>query len=365
MQNIYATDVFNRRSNGVKGSIKLFDVFGISINVHITFFLLLFLALSGGIKWIFLIIGVFFFVTVHELCHSLMARRYGIIVREITLLPIGGVSAMTRMPEKPSQEFMISIAGPLSNILVLVIFFYPMRYLVGDAVLFHPFSTLTWKHTFAYVYWINLMLAGFNLLPAFPMDGGRILRSVLAAWLGYRKATKIAVIFGHLFALAFAYFGIVRFNLILILIAVFIYMAASNEEAQVDVKETLKKFRVRDILPRDLVTIPSDVSLAKILELIFHSHQEDFPVVNGGAMVGFVTRQDIMVGMHSFGMDKTVGEVMRTTFPKVKENDSLVKAQGIMHERQIGAIPVMRDDKVIGIVTLEDISKVYAMASRS
>jgi Zn-dependent protease len=348
----------------MKGSIKLFEIFGISINIHITFFLLLLLVLSGGIKWVFLVIAVFFFVTLHELCHSLMAKRFGITVREITLFPIGGISSMTKMPEKPSQEFFISIVGPLSNIAVIVILFYPMKYLVGDEVLFHPLSTMTWKLTFAYVYWINLMLAGFNLLPAFPMDGGRILRAILAVKLGYQKATKIAVTFGHLFALAFAYFGIVRFNIILIVIAVFIYTAASNEEAQVDVKEALKKFRVRDILPRDLITLPSDTTLAKVLELIFHSHQEDFPVVDGGEMVGFLTRQDIMINIHNFGMEKRVGDVMRKSFPKVKETDPLTKAQALMHERLMGALPVMKDDKVVGVITLEDIGRVYAMVSQ-
>lgn len=348
----------------MRGSIKLFEVFGISINIHITFFLLLLLVLSGGIKWIFLVIAVFFFVTVHELCHSLMAKRFGINVREITLLPIGGVSSMTKMPEKPSQEFLISIAGPLSNIVVIIVFFFPMKYLLGSDILFHPLSTATWKLTFAYIYWINLMLAGFNLLPAFPMDGGRVLRSLLATKLGYQKATKIAVTFGHLFALAFAYFGIVRYNIILIIIAIFIYTAASNEGAQVDLKETLKKFRVRDILPREFLTLPSDTTLAKVLELVFHSHQEDFPVVDGGELVGFITRQDLMMNIHNFGMEKRVGDVMRTNFPKVKDSDLLTKAQAVMHERQIAALPVMRDDKVIGIVTLEDIGRVYAMVSQ-
>src|SRR3989338_3961197 len=127
----------------MRGSIKLFTIFGISINIHITFFLLLLLVLPGGIKWIFIVLGIFTFVTIHELCHSLVARHFGIAVREITLLPIGGVSSMAKMPEKPSQEFLISIAGPLSNILIIVIFFFPLKYLLGTGVLFHPLSTST------------------------------------------------------------------------------------------------------------------------------------------------------------------------------------------------------------------------------
>ena len=229
----------------MRGSIKLFNIFGISINIHITFLLLLVFFLSGGIKWLVLMIGVFCFVTLHEVCHSLAARHYGIEVREITLLPIGGIASMSSMPEKPAQEFFISVAGPLFNLAVIVIFYNPMKSLLGTGVLFHrPLSTATWPLTLAYLYWINLMLAAFNLIPAFPMDGGRVLRSLLAGRIGYGRATKFAVGLGHIFAVGFAYFGIVNFNIVLVAIAIFIYTAASNEGRQVDVREALKKFKI-------------------------------------------------------------------------------------------------------------------------
>lgn len=348
----------------MKGSIRLFTIFGISVNVHITFLFLLLLVLPGGIRWVFVVSSIFFFVTIHELCHSLVAKYFGINVREITLLPIGGVSSMTKMPEKPSQELLISLAGPLSNIVIILVFFLPLKYLLGPSVLFHPLSTLTWPLAFAYIYWINLMLAGFNLLPAFPMDGGRVLRALLATRLSYQKATRIAVNFGQVFALIFAYFGIVRFNIMLIIIAIFIYTAASSEELQVDIKETLKKFKIRDILPRDFLTINGETTLAKVLELIFHSHQEDFPVVENSSLVGFVTRQDIMISIHRFGMDKAVREIMRKDFPKAKDTDSLIKVQSIIQESGVGAMPVLKDGEVVGVITLEDIGRVYAMVSQ-
>ncbi len=353
----------------MRGSIKLFEVFGIAIKIHVTFLLLLLLVLPGGVKWLFVIVAVFFFVTVHEICHSLVARRFGIKVLEITLLPIGGVASMTKIPEKPSQEFFIAIAGPLSNIAVMIILFYPLKILLGGAVLLDflytgRLSTATWPLTFAYVYWINLFLAGFNLLPAFPMDGGRILRSVLAAKLGHHKATRIAVNFGHLFALIFVYFGIMRGNLILILIAVFIYMSASNEELHADVKETLKKFKVRDILPPDCITLTGDTTLKKVLEFVFHSHQEDFPIVDNGVLVGFVTRQDIIANVHKRGTDGMVKDIMRVKFPKVKDTDMLVKVQGIMEESRMRALPVTKESGGLGVVTYEDIGRVYSMVSQ-
>lgn len=349
----------------MKGSIRLFRLFGISINIHITFLLLLIFFLAGGIKWLVLLLGVFCFVTLHELCHSLVAKSYGIQVREITLLPIGGIASMSAMPEKPRQEFFISIAGPLFNLIVVAVFYLPMKQLLGPEVLFYrPFSTATWPLTISYLYWINLILAVFNLIPAFPMDGGRVLRSLLAQKMGYQKATKVAVNLGHIFALIFVYFGIVGFNIILIAIAIFIYMAASNEELQVDLKETLKKFSVKDILSPDFFTVNPDTALSKVLELIFHSHQEDFPVVEGERAVGFVTKYDIVAGMQRLGAQAMVRDVMRTDFPKLSDTDLLTDVQKIMGENGIGALPVFKDGKIAGVVTLEDIGRVYSLASQ-
>lgn len=347
----------------MRGSFRLFQIFGISINLHVTFFLLLLLYLAAGVRAFVLIIGIFIAVTIHELCHALVAQRFGIKVREITLLPIGGLASMSKMPERPSQEFLIALAGPLSNIGLLVVFYVPLRLLLGEEVLFHPLSIATWPLTVSYIYWVNLVLALFNLIPAFPMDGGRILRALLARRMDYRRATKIAVNFGHVFALIFAYLGIVRGNLILIAIAIFIYMAASGEGLQVDVKQTLKKFRIRDILPREILTVKPDATLANVLELIYHSHQEDFPVVDGAKLVGFLVRQDIMTNVHQFGVSRAVADVMRKAFPHLSEHDTLMKAQSVMQAHQVRALPVMRGKEPVGVITLEDIAKLYSMVS--
>ncbi|MBI5124534.1 MAG: CBS domain-containing protein, partial [Candidatus Omnitrophica bacterium] len=132
----------------------------------------------------------------------------------------------------------------------------------------------------------------------------------------------------------------------------------------VDIKETLKRFRVRDILPRDFFTIEGSATLAKVLELIFHSHQEDFPVIEGASIIGFITRQDIMTNIHSFGVDKTVRDIMRKSFPKVKDTDSLINVQNIMMEKGMRALPVMKDDRIAGVITLEDIGRIYSMTSQ-
>ncbi|UCD54919.1 MAG: site-2 protease family protein [Candidatus Omnitrophota bacterium] len=348
----------------MRGSIRLFKVADISINIHITFFLLLLLFLNMGVKWLFLIVAIFFFVTLHELSHSLVAKKFGIRVKEITLLPIGGVASMTKMPDKPYQEFLISLAGPMLNIAVVIIFFLPLYYILGPEVLFHPLSVKTFPLTIAHIYWINLILAIFNLIPAFPMDGGRIVRALLAGKLGYQKATKIAVNFGHIFALLFGYIGLINGHILLIIIAVFIYMAASSEELQVDLRETLKKFTIKDIVPSQFLTLQKEATLSKVLELMFHSHQEDFPVIEGGRMVGFITRSDIINGIHQHGVSANVSLVMKKDFPVLQERDHLDKVQNIMQENNIKALPVVRDDSVIGVVTIEDVTRVYSLMSK-
>jgi Zn-dependent protease/predicted transcriptional regulator len=349
----------------MRGSIRLFRVFGISVNIHVTFFLLLMLFLSGGIKWLALLIGVFFFVTLHELCHSLVAKSYHIEVREITLLPIGGVASMSSMPEKPRQEFFISAAGPLFNLIVVAVFYAPLKYLLGEQVLFYrPLSTATWPLTFAYMYWINLILAVFNLIPAFPMDGGRILRSLLAEKIGYVRATRISVNLGHIFALIFAYFGITGFNLILITIAIFIYVAASNEELHVALRETLKKFTVRDVLSADFLTLCADTPLGSVTGLMLRSRQQDFPVIEGAKLAGFVTRYDIISGVNSLGSRAEVRSVMRPVFPSVLETDTLADVQKKMEAASVTALPVVKDGGVIGMITADDIGRIYSIASQ-
>jgi len=344
----------------MRGSFRLLKAFDIDINIHITFLILPFLFLYYGLRGLFFILFVFLCVTLHELTHSLVARRFGITVKEITLLPIGGLASMTSYPEKPSQEFLISISGPIFNIVFASILYFPITFFYGKKILFSP-SLMSWPQTIAQCFWVNLVLAGFNLLPAFPMDGGRVLRSLLARKLDYRKATSIAVNIGHIFAILFGYFGLIHGHIFLILIAFFIYMAASAEETQVDVRETIKNFRVRDVLPREFLTLQSDTPLRRVLEVVFHSHQEDFPVMDNGKLVGLLTRADIIMNIHQHGEENVIKDIMRTDFPTVSPEDFLSDVQKIMEESHLKALPVIKNKKPLGVITLEDISRVYSV----
>ncbi|MBN2096954.1 MAG: site-2 protease family protein [Candidatus Omnitrophica bacterium] len=358
----------------MKASVKIFELFGISIRVHILFFLLpLFVFYSlliqfndyvYGLRGVLLILLVFCCVTFHELCHSLQARHFGVKVDQIILLPIGGVAAMQSIPDEPGEEFKISIAGPLFNITLALVLFLPLYFILGRENLFDP-GLESWPQTFAYAFWINPILAIFNLLPAFPMDGGRVLRSFLARKMDYAKATRIAVGFGHTFAVLFGFLGLLSTppNIILVIIAFFIFIAASQEGMQVELRFTLGKFLVKDVLPEQFISVTSLTPLSEVLAFTLHSHQEDFPVVDKGKLVGLLTRADVFSAMHRFGIQALVQDVMRRDFPTVGLNEPLIKAQRLMEQWQIKAIVVLNQQKVAGVVSLEDLSRIYLLMS--
>lgn len=343
--------------------IKLFTIFGISIEMHISFLILpLIFGFAAGIKGVVLILGVFTLVTLHELCHSLVARRFGVRVQKIVLLPVGGVASMGSLPEKPSQELKIALAGPLFNITLAAILTYPTYYLLGHTIFF-SMNVSSWLNVVAYLYWLNIILAIFNLMPAFPMDGGRALRAILAMMMPFQKATKIAVSLGYAFLFLFAAWGIMYRNFWLVIIALFLYIGATQEASQVDIKETLKKLKVKDILPEKFISVTSDTKLSKILEMIFHSHQEDFAVIDNGILVGILTRADIISAVHQHGVEKAAGEIMIKSFPSASPSDSLTKVHRIMEESQLKAIPIKEAGRFLGLISTEDIARIYALMS--
>jgi len=354
----------------MRGSSRLFSFKGIEIKIHFTFlFLFLFVAykfarhelesggtaFAGAIKGIFLISFVFLCVIAHEICHSLTARRYGIKVRDITLLPIGGVASLSGFPKNPHEELAISIAGPLFNFVVAFVLGIPLLLYLGWERLWS--GGTGFPEILAYAFWVNVMLGVFNLLPAFPMDGGRALRAFLAGRMDYQRATHIATQFGQFFAFIFAIVGF-KYNPILFLIGLFIFFGASQEETAVQIRTVLKRFRVRDILSPETRTVSPNDTLESILEIMFHHHQEDFPVVDEGELVGFLSRKEILVGLRS-GRDGIVGDIMRKDFLIVTPSESLVDVQVKFREKGVKALPVMEGGRVAGVVTLEDISKIY------
>ncbi|MBI4353471.1 MAG: site-2 protease family protein [Candidatus Omnitrophica bacterium] len=230
-------------------AFRLFRIFEIDIKIHVSFFLLpLFFGFfysahygwAVGLRAACLVFLVFACILAHELAHSLKAKKLGIAVPEITLYLIGGVASMQSIPREPWKEFWISVVGPLFNFVLALVLFFPLYWTIGKENLFSP-GLASWPQMLANVFWINPILAVFNLIPAFPMDGGRILRSLLAVRMNYLKATQISAFLGRLFAILFLFMGIWMRHWMLILIALFIYFSASGEERRVWYEESHRR----------------------------------------------------------------------------------------------------------------------------
>ncbi len=357
-------------------SIKLFTIFGITIKVHITFVLLpAFIGFSllytdgpmAALRGVILVLIIFCFVTFHELSHSLVAKKFNIKVKDITLLPIGGVASMQGTPEEPKQEFLMAIAGPLFNLVLAALLVYPIYLIIGEGLRGMSIANLgfnSWKSILLYIFWINPILAFFNLLPAFPMDGGRALRAFLAQRIGISKATRIAVSMGHTFAIIFGIVGLLLPSIPLIIIAFFVYMAASQEERQVNLKLILKEFKVKDVLNEEFITLSPDTLLSKVLELSMKTFQHNFPVVENNKLLGVLSLQDLMSTIHKFGRDKKVSEAMTKRLLTVGLDESLNSAYNKMVNNNTKVIAVLRNGHLQGIITLEDLARVYSLGAK-
>jgi Zn-dependent protease/CBS domain-containing protein len=351
----------------MKSTIQIAKILGISINLHLTFFILPILAsIVAGFKGVFLVLFIFLCVTLHELSHSLAALYFGIRVKNITLYPIGGIATMDTMPNRPRDELIISIAGPSSNFVIAAILYLVLQNILPPAALYNISGRITnWQEVFGATIWINVMLGLFNLLPAFPMDGGRIFRAFLAQFMDYRRATRIAVIASNIFSGFFVIISLWIGHIMLGIIAVFLFMAANQEQVQVDIRTTLKGYRVKNILGSQFLTVQLQTLVSDMLNMIFHSHQEDFPVVsNNNTLVGFVPRLKIMSAIHSGHTNKTAEDIMEplSRLPVIGPEDTLVDAYRIMQTSGFKALPVLSENHPIGLITLENIEKILPYA---
>ena len=232
-----------------KIAFRLFKLFGIDVKIHASFFLLpavvgyLYSRAYGleiGLRAVALVVMVFACVLAHEFSHGLKAKSYGIRVADITLYVIGGVASMQRIPREPRLEFSIAIVGPLLNFALALILLVPLYFLFGTQALLDP-SLESWPQTFVNLFWANIVLGLFNLVPAFPMDGGRILRSLLARRMSFANATRISVYLGYSFAILFALIGLWKRHWMLIFIALYVYHSASLEHHQVRYERLTKE----------------------------------------------------------------------------------------------------------------------------
>jgi Zn-dependent protease len=356
----------------MKWSWRIGRIAGIDLYVHATFPLLFVwiavTALRAGatvtsvLFTIGLTLAVFAIVVLHECGHALTARHFGIQTRDITLLPIGGIARLERMPREPRQELLIALAGPAVN-LVLAALLYVALLALGGAGRLTEIATgvtrITPAAVLAQLLAINIWLAVFNLIPAFPMDGGRALRALLAMRSrDYVKATAAAAQIGRAFALLFALLGIfVIGNPTLALIAVFVWIAATTEAAAVQTSTALENVRLADLMITDVRTLAPDDPLERAARLTIEGFQQDFPVVENGALVGMLTRRDLVRGLTELGSNGTVRAVMQRDFPTANLGDTPEDALKRLSELRGTALPVVRGRELVGVLTADNISE--------
>lgn len=352
----------------MRSSLRLGKVFGIPISLHVTFilfiaFLAAVYAFHGGLKaalaGVSFILALFLSVTLHELGHSLVARGYGVKVSGIVLLPIGGVSQMEEMPEKPGREFLIAFAGPATSVLLGLALGIVSLFLYGRTATLQ--TTLTNGLFIPNLARVNILLAIFNLLPGFPMDGGRIFRAALARGMPYARATAIAASVGRVFAIGLGLVGLFT-NIWLTFIAVFIYFGAGAEASRVRLKTAFHDVPVSRVMATTFQTLNPDDRLSLAVEHVYHGFQEDFPVLMDNELVGVLMKQDILAALHEFGPGALVGRVMRKEFTTVTADETLEQVYAAIQACGCSSLPVLDSGRIVGVVTLEALGRYLVFA---
>jgi Zn-dependent proteases len=358
----------------MRWSWKIARFAGIGVYVHATFVLLLLVVAWSGFvvrgTWIgalhevLVIVCLFGLVVLHEFGHALMARRFGIATKDITLLPIGGVARLERMPEEPWREIAVALAGPAVNVVLAILF---------GAILWalHPGESLAQMEATGGLLFqltvLNIVLFTFNLLPAFPMDGGRVLRALLALRLNYARATAIAARIGQGLAVLIGMAGLMgwlgSFNPLLVLLALFVWMGAAQESNMVQLKHALGGTRVSQIMITDFRTLSPEDPLSRAVEHLLSGYQDDFPVVVEGRVVGLLTRGTLVESLSKMGSSHPVAAAMRHTFPTVGPDEPAESVFMRFQSSTCRSIPVVLDGRLIGMITAENVSEFLMVQS--
>ena len=351
-------------------SLPIFRIAGIQLRIHVTFVLLIawlafgYYAQGGSpaaAEGVIFVLLLFLCVVLHEFGHALAAKAFGINTPDITLLPIGGVARLERMPEEPKQELLIAVAGPAVNVVIALGLF------VAGGSFINPFVNPAAPEgvgLISQLLIINVLLVAFNLLPAFPMDGGRVLRALLAARMSYARATQIAATVGQGFAFVFGFIGLI-WNPFLIFIALFVYIGASQEAALAQMKDVSRRFPVSSAMVREFRTLPENATLEEAVDALLATSQHDFPVVDEtGNVAGVLTRHDLIAALRKNDPALRVGDVMRRNIPTVTTGTRFEEAFRIMQECNCPAVPVLDSMKrLVGLLTPENVTELMMIQS--
>jgi Zn-dependent protease len=344
-------------------SWKLVRISGIDVYVHATFFMVIaWIAvvhwnesrnLAAVIEGVGFILALFACVVLHEFGHALTAARYGIRTRDITLLPIGGVARLERMPDVPLQELWVALAGPAVNVAIAIVLFAWLQAsgawedVEGIGVTTGAFAERVMA--------ANVLLAGFNLLPAFPMDGGRALRAVLATRMEYTRATQRAAMVGQGMAIFFGFVGL-QGNPMLIFIALFVWIGAAQEASVVQMKSALAGIPLRRAMLTHFRTLTPSSTLGDAVDLLLTGSQQDFPVVANGRVEGMLTRSDLVKALPQRGRAAPVAGSMREC-PVAQASEMLETVLGRLQGRDCHTIPVVEHGALIGLVTMDNVGE--------
>ncbi len=355
----------------MKWSFQVAVIGGTRVKLHLTFLLLLawvgmVLGAQGGvtaaIQGVVFLVLVFFCVLLHEFGHVFAALRYGITTPKITLLPFGGIASMKRIPREPIQELVVSIAGPLVNVGIAIVLLIIKRGVFDWNAATHNFEAGSMIDR---LLWVNIVLVLFNMIPAFPMDGGRVFRALLSFFMPREKATLIAARVGQVFAVAGGILAVFAHQPILFVIALFIYFTAKSEAAFVETEHTLEGLDAADASMGEFVSLKMDDTVHHAVDMILNTSQADFPVVNdSGQCVAIATRNDIIHTLRAEGANVPISEVVQTIPAQIELNEPAVVAwQKLTESKLPGAAVVDSHGRLVRWLTAENISELILTRS--
>jgi len=353
-------------------SFPLFRVFGTQLRVHVTFFLIVaWVGIAGhsqggwsGAMWgIALILALFTCVVLHEFGHVLTARYFGIRTPDITLLPIGGVARLERMPRNPLHELLVALAGPAVNVVIAATLFLFVQVSPVQWLELEPQSVTGF---FVNIMVLNAILAVFNMIPAFPMDGGRVLRALLALVLPYAQATSVAASLGQALAFTGGLIGFLLMHPLLILVAFFIFIGAGQEAYVTKMREVVHGVPVLDAIVTRFRSLEPEDSLHKAVDWLLEGSQVDFPVIDAdGHPCGLLTRSNLMRALRDHGSEALVRDAMSALPTPIEADESLEKALIRVQAAGHGTLPVIDPDDghLVGLLTPENIGELIMVRS--
>lgn len=349
----------------MKGSLYLGMISGIKLFVHWTFLLLIGWIVISGVRqgwdvvsifwYIGFIMAVFVCVTLHELGHATAAKKYDIKTRDIILLPIGGLARLEKMPEVPRHELVVAIAGPLVNVIIAAVLF-AVNYVVGQPAMEQDLSRINGSNFIFMLLIINIILIVFNMIPAFPMDGGRVLRALLAMKMERPKATRVAAYIGQAIAAVFIVIGFFQ-NPFLIFIGVFIILGARAEARFTETQSVLKNVKVKDVIMGKYSTLNINENIGAAVKALLDGQATSFLVMNGGQVAGTLNRNEIIQALSEKGEGTAIGEVMNKDVVFLNPDAPLQELYAGFNGNANSIYPVMKDNVLTGVLDAENIAE--------